>query len=113
MIMLGIKEVNVSMHLHRKVFARFGFDRRVEALLLAQIYPFENYLAADGKREIKIRNDPKSGKPTKRHLSVRRFMKALGYASSHSWQRGFAKVESQRRFRFVPNSFVAVDFYSP
>ena len=77
--MLGIKEVNVSMHLHRKVFARFGFDRRVEALLL---------------------------------VSVRRFMKALGYALSHSWQRGFAKVESQRRFRFVPNSFVAVNFYS-
>jgi hypothetical protein len=56
MIMLGIKDVKVFMHLHQKVFARFDFDRRVEALLLAQIYPFENYLAADGKREIKIRN---------------------------------------------------------
>lgn len=56
MIMLGIKEVKVSMHLHRKVFASFGFDRRVEALLLAQIYPFENYLGADGTPEIKIRN---------------------------------------------------------
>jgi hypothetical protein len=41
---------------YRKVFARFGFGRRVEALLLSQIYPFENYLAADGKPDVKIRN---------------------------------------------------------
>jgi hypothetical protein len=57
----------------RKVFARFGFGRRVEALLLSQIYPFENYLAADGKPDVKIRNGRRSGKPTKRHLSLRRF----------------------------------------
>ena len=67
---------------YRKVFARFGFGRRVEALLLSQIYPFENYLAPDGKPDVKIRNGRKSGKPTKRHLSLRRFMKALGYAPS-------------------------------
>ncbi|MEG4840829.1 IS110 family transposase [Microcoleus sp. B9-D4] len=67
---------------YRKVFARFGFGRRVEALLLSQIYPFENYLAADGKPDVKIRTGRKSGKPTKRHLSLRRFSKALGYAPS-------------------------------
>ncbi|MEG4851840.1 transposase [Microcoleus sp. B5-D4] len=67
---------------YRKVFARFGFGRRVEALLLSQIYPFENYLAADGKPDIKIRKGRRSGKPTKRHLSLRRFCKALGYAPS-------------------------------
>jgi len=67
---------------YRKVFARFGFGRRVEALLLSQIYPFENYLAADGKPDVKIRKGRRSGKPTKRHLSLRRFMKALGYAPS-------------------------------
>ena len=66
---------------YRKVFARFGFGRRVEALLLSQIYPFENYLA-DGKPDIKIRVGRRSGKPTKRHLSLRRFCKALGYAPS-------------------------------
>jgi len=58
---------------YRKVFARFGFGRRVEALLLSQIYPFENYLAVDGKPDVKIRKGRKSGKPTKRHLSLRRF----------------------------------------
>ncbi len=67
---------------YRKVFARFGFGRRVEALLLSQIYPFENYLAPDGKPDIKIRKGRRSGKPTKRHLSLRRFSKALGYAPS-------------------------------
>ncbi|MEG4454392.1 IS110 family transposase [Microcoleus sp. N9_A1] len=67
---------------YRKVFARFGFGRRVEALLLSQIYPFQNYLAANGKPDVKIRTGRKSGKPTKRHLSLRRFCKALGYAPS-------------------------------
>jgi len=67
---------------YRKVFARFGFGRRVEALLFSQIYPFENYLASDGKPDVKIRKGRKSGKPTKRHLSLRRFCKALGYAPS-------------------------------
>ncbi len=102
---------------YRKVFARFGFGRRVEALLLSQIYPFENYLAADGKPEIKIRKGRNSGKPTKRHLSLRRFMKALGYAPSQEssgdlqksrvtggsdlcrkalWQWIFTRIEPQR-----------------
>jgi len=67
---------------YRKVFARFGFGRRVEALLLSQIYPFENYLAADGKPDVKIRNGRLSHKPTKRYLSQRRFCKALGCAPS-------------------------------
>lgn len=102
---------------YRKVFARFGFGRRVEALLLSQIYPFENYLAADGKPDIKIRIGRRSGKPTKRHLSLRRFCKALGYAPSQEssgdlqkskvtggsdlcrkafWQWIFTRVEPQR-----------------
>ncbi|MCC3531089.1 MAG: transposase [Microcoleus sp. PH2017_22_RUC_O_B] len=103
--------------LYRKVFARFGFGRRVEALLLSQIYPFENYLGADGKPEVRICKGRKFGKPTKRHLSLRRFMKALGYAPSQEssgdlqkskvsggsdlcrralWQWIFTRIEPQR-----------------
>jgi len=63
---------------YRKVFAKFGFGQRVEALILSQIFPFENFLTPDGKPDIKIRKGRKSGKPTKRHLSRRRFEKALG-----------------------------------
>jgi len=102
---------------YRKVFARFGFGRRVEALLLSQIYPLENYLAADGKPDVKIRNGRLSDKPTKRHLSQRRFCKALGYAPSQEssgdinrsrvsggsdlcrkalWQWIFTRIEPQR-----------------
>jgi hypothetical protein len=66
--------------LYRQVFARFGFGQRVEALLLSQIYPLENYLTPEGKPDVKIRKGRKSGKPTKRHLSLRRFQKALGVA---------------------------------
>ena len=91
--------------------ARTIVSRRVEALLLSQIYPFENYLAADGKPDVKIRNGRLSHKATKRHLSLRRFSKALGYAPSHSWQRRNQQVESQRRLRFMSESLVAVDIY--
>jgi hypothetical protein len=102
---------------YRKVFARFGFGRRVEALLLSQLYPFENYLAADGKPDVKIRKGRRSGFPTKRHLSLHRFCKALGYAPSQEssgdinkskvvggsdlcrkalWQWIFTRIEPQR-----------------
>lgn len=65
---------------YRKVFARFGFGERVEALVLSQIYPLENYLGDNGQPEIRIRKGKQSGKPTKRHLSRRRIQKALGVA---------------------------------
>ncbi|MEG4634749.1 hypothetical protein QUB56_35280 [Microcoleus sp. AR_TQ3_B6] len=59
---------------YRQVFARFGFGRRVEALLLSQIYPFENYLAADGKPDVKIRNgrlsDQKNGRVRVEYITV-------------------------------------------
>lgn len=64
---------------YRKVMASFGFGERVEALILSQIYPLENYLV-DGLPEVKIRKGKNSGAPTKRHLSRRRFQKALGVA---------------------------------
>lgn len=64
---------------YRLVFAAFGFGERVEALILSQIYPLENYLV-DGLPEVRIRKGKNSGKPTKRHLSRRRFQKALGVA---------------------------------
>lgn len=67
---------------YRGVFKRFGFGERVSALLLSQIYPFENFLGEDGKPEVRIRKGRRSGKPTKRHLSLRRFQKSLGLAPS-------------------------------
>jgi Transposase len=64
---------------YQKVFRRFGFGARVSSIILSQIYPFENFLI-DGVPEVKVRKGRKSGKPTKRYLSRRRFEKALGAA---------------------------------
>lgn len=84
--------------LYRKVFARFGFGQRVEALILSQIFPLENYLDDRGQPEIKIRKGKNSGKPTKRHLSRRRFQKALGVAPTREEsgdKRGTKKAGSE------------------
>ena len=64
---------------YQQVFARFGMGARVSSIILSQIYPIENFLV-DGKPEIATRKGRKSGKPTKRYLSRRRFEKALGAA---------------------------------
>ncbi|MEH2214283.1 IS110 family transposase [Nostoc sp.] len=67
---------------YRTVFKKFGFGDRLTAIVLSQIYPIEGFLDADGKPEVRIRQGRNSKKPTKRHLSLRRFQKALGAAPS-------------------------------
>ncbi|MEH2013491.1 MAG: hypothetical protein V7K65_18670 [Nostoc sp.] len=67
---------------YRTVFKRFGFGDRLIAVIISQIYPIEGFLDASGKPEVKIRQGRNSKKPTKRHLSLRRFQKALGVAPS-------------------------------
>jgi len=67
---------------YRQVFESFNFGDRLQAVILSQIFPLENFLDKDGKPEIKIRKGRKSGNPTKRHLSLRKFQKALGVAPS-------------------------------
>jgi hypothetical protein len=65
---------------YRAVFKKFGFGDRLSSVIISQIYPIEGFLGADGKPEVKIRQGRNSKKPTKRHLSLRRFQKALGAA---------------------------------
>ncbi|MDZ7970300.1 MAG: IS110 family transposase [Nostoc sp. DedSLP03] len=67
---------------YRAVFKKFGFGDRLTAIVLSQIYPIEGFLNAEGKPEVRIRQGRNSKKPTKRHLSLRRFQKALGAAPS-------------------------------
>ncbi|MEH2266915.1 MAG: IS110 family transposase [Nostoc sp.] len=67
---------------YRTVFKMFGFGDRLSSVIISQIYPIEGFLDADGKPEVKIRMGRNSKKPTKRHLSLRRFQKALGAAPS-------------------------------
>jgi transposase len=67
---------------YRRAFALFGFGSRLQAVILSQIYPIENFMGADGLPEVKIRMGRNSKKPTTRYLSLRRFQKALGLAPS-------------------------------
>ncbi|AFY34891.1 transposase [Calothrix sp. PCC 7507] len=67
---------------YRAIFARFGFGTRLQSVLISQIYPIEAFMDAEGKPEVRIRQGRNSKKPTKRHLSLRRFQKALGMAPS-------------------------------
>lgn len=67
---------------YRDVSNLFGFGTRLQAVLISQIYPIEAFMGADGKPEVRIRQGRNSKKPTKRHLSLRRFQKALGLAPS-------------------------------
>jgi len=76
---------------YREVFQKFNFGDRLQAIILSQIFPLENYLGEDGKPIIKIRKGRKSGNPTKRHLSLRRFQKALGVAPSQESSGDIAK----------------------
>jgi hypothetical protein len=63
------------------VFEKFKFGVRLTALLISQIYPFDSFLV-DGQPSIAIRRGRISGKPTKRHISLRKFQKTLGVAPS-------------------------------
>jgi hypothetical protein len=67
---------------YRQVFKKFGFGDRLSSVLISQIFPIEGFLDASGRPEVRIRQGRNSKKPTKRHLSLRRFQKALGVAPS-------------------------------
>jgi hypothetical protein len=77
-----------KFEVYRTVFNRFQFGNRFQAVLLGQIYPIEGFLGDDLKpivieRYGKVKKG-NSRNVTKRHLSLRRFTKAVGLAPSES-----------------------------
>ncbi len=68
-------------HPYFQVFEKFNFGFRLSAILIAYVYPIEQFLV-NGKPEVRIHKGRTSGKPTKRYLSLRRFQKTLGLAPS-------------------------------
>jgi hypothetical protein len=66
-----------------KVFDQFRVGTRIKGVLISQIFPMENFLK-DGKPEVIIKKGRRSGKQTKRHLSLRRFQKSLGLSPTES-----------------------------
>lgn len=70
---------------YRKVFAQYGMGLRVQALILSQIYPLENYLDNGKPIRLESRSKENPDKKTIKHLSLRRFKKALGVAPVREW----------------------------
>ena len=71
---------DVRFNEYRRVMSEFGFGDRIQALLISQIYPLQNYLI-DGQPEVVwTRSKLHPEKKTKKRLSERRFVKALGLA---------------------------------
>ncbi|MEG4070709.1 hypothetical protein QUA42_25785 [Microcoleus sp. Pol11C2] len=83
--LFGLVNSDVRFLPYRKVFTQFGFGLRVQALILSQIYPIENFFGDNGKPEVKISRGRNSKKPTKKRYSERRFMKTLGVAPTRAW----------------------------
>ena len=67
---------------YRAVLKDYGMGDRVQALIISQIYPLSNYLGADGQPIVITSKGKKSGKPTRKPISLRRFRKALGVVPS-------------------------------
>jgi hypothetical protein len=78
---------------YRQIFNDFQFGDRLQAIILSQIYPLESYLGEDGKPVVVSRKGRKSGKITKRHLSLRKFQKSLGVAPSQESSGDIAKYK--------------------
>lgn len=70
---------------YRKAFYNFGFGLRLEAIILSQIYPLQNFLGEDGKPIVQFYKSRNSKKSTKRRISLRRFQKMLGAAPTKEY----------------------------
>jgi hypothetical protein len=64
----------------RTVLTAFGIGNRTAAAIISQVHPFDGYLDVNGAPIVQITKGKKSKKPTKKHLSRRRFEKSLGCA---------------------------------
>lgn len=87
-----------EFHKYRAILSQFGFGPRVEALLLAHIYPFENFLGPDNQEIIEWVKREK-GKRTKRNRSLKSFKLFLGFGmvedssgKSESWVPGGSQL---------------------
>jgi Transposase IS116/IS110/IS902 family len=102
---------------YRKVMKIYGMGEKVQAMIISQIYPIENFLD-EYKRPIILTTTGKiSGKLTAKHISLRKVSKMLGIAPTREqsgksatttnksgselcrnalWLWAFARIESGR-----------------
>jgi Transposase len=70
---------------YREAFDLYGFGEKLEAIIISQVFPLDNYLV-DGKAHVlntRSRTNPE--KKTRKHISERKFLKALGMAPQREW----------------------------
>jgi transposase len=65
---------------YRAVLTRYGMGSRVQAMVISQLYPLENFLDESGRPIVERSRGRISKKLTLKHLSERRVLKMLGLA---------------------------------
>jgi hypothetical protein len=63
---------------YRQVLTKWGMGERLQAMFISQIYPIENFLRADRQPIVLTTKGKISGKPTAKHISLRKCSKMLG-----------------------------------
>jgi transposase len=91
MVMVQIEEQRVTFNLrsilddsqfapYRQVLTKWGMGERLQAMIISQIYPLENFLGSDKQPIVLTTKGKVSGKPTAKHISLRKVCKMLGVA---------------------------------
>jgi hypothetical protein len=91
MVMVQTEEQRVTFNLrsilddsqfapYRQVLSRWGMGERLQAMIISQIYPLENFLGSDKQPIVLTTKGKISGKPTAKHISLRKVSKMLGVA---------------------------------
>jgi hypothetical protein len=70
---------------YREVFETYGFGQKMEALIISQVFPLENYLTDGQPTVLFTRSRENPEKKTRKHVSERKFLKALGLAPQREW----------------------------
>jgi transposase len=80
---------------YRKVLREYGFGERAQAVIISQIYPLENFLEQNKQPSVMVTKGKISRKPTKKHLSLRRYTKMLGIAPTRE-QSGSSPTKTKK-----------------
>lgn len=65
---------------YRKAMKDYGMGEKAEAMIISQIYPIENFLDQNKQPIVMTTKGKISGKPTAKHISLRKVSKMLGVA---------------------------------
>jgi transposase len=65
---------------YRSALKKYGLGEKAEAMIISQIYPIENFLDENKQPIVMVTTGKQSGKPTAKHISLRKVSKMLGVA---------------------------------